>query len=134
MLISFQMTIFSDYLTSKLAEDDIKPADLAKRMGKDQSIISRFLSGERSPQPETIVELARGLNVPPEEVFRAVVGLPPKPIKTERIERVVHILNDLDPGDIEEIIKIAKIKRERGTEIEQTSRRVTPARTALKEN
>jgi transcriptional regulator with XRE-family HTH domain len=129
MLVSFQMTTFSDWLTSKLADEGLKPADLAKRMGKDPSVISRFLSGERLPATETIVEIARALRVPPEEVFRAAVGLPPKGESTEKLDEAVHVLGLLDLDDLEEIIQIARLKLDRDeTNEKPTSRSKRPAR------
>ncbi|HHY87756.1 MAG TPA: helix-turn-helix transcriptional regulator [Chloroflexi bacterium] len=132
MLVSFQMTTFSDWLTKKLAEEGLKPADLAKRMGKDPSVISRFLSGERLPATETIVEIARALRVPPEEVFRAVVGLPPKGKPDERLDEALHVLGLLDLDDLDEIIQIARLKLDRDeTNEKQSSRRRRPAQSAL---
>jgi transcriptional regulator with XRE-family HTH domain len=38
-------------------------ADLAVLTGKSEAAISRFESGERRPDPETVVKLARALRV-----------------------------------------------------------------------
>jgi transcriptional regulator with XRE-family HTH domain len=116
MLLSCQMTSFSDWLNAKLAERNISPAEFARRMNKDQGIISRFLRGERSPSPETIREISGALKIPPEEVFRAVVGLPPvseqdeqdsqiayrtQHLKADQKRAVLAFINSLEAGDIQ---------------------------------
>lgn len=77
VILSCQMTKFSDWLTGQLQSRDISPAQLSRLMHKkDQGIVSRLLRGERKPSTETIDGIARALKLPPEEVFRAAGILP----------------------------------------------------------
>ena len=66
---------FADWLNHLLAERNMRPADLVRLSGLDKSAVSRILSGNRSPEPETIKALAHALRIPPEIVFRVSIGL-----------------------------------------------------------
>jgi transcriptional regulator with XRE-family HTH domain len=72
------MSTFSDWLTSQLKERKMSPAELSRLIKKDQSVISRILSGERSPANETLDAIAKALKLPPTQVFEAAGILPPK--------------------------------------------------------
>ena len=70
---------FADWLIDQLNRREWSKADLARRSHVDNGIISRIISRERKATPETLVSIAKGLNISPEEVFRAAGLLPPQP-------------------------------------------------------
>lgn len=106
------MVTFADWLTSKLKMEGLSPAELSARMGKDQSIISRYLAGTRQPSPDSIVEIARALRMAPEDVFRAVVCLPPKE-NNEHINTIAYRLSLLDEDDLQDIDDLVRAKLDR---------------------
>ncbi len=52
-----------EYLLGQLAHRGWSPADLARAAGLQQSTVSRNLSGERHPSPETVKRYARVLDL-----------------------------------------------------------------------
>jgi transcriptional regulator with XRE-family HTH domain len=95
------MTTFSDWLTSQLHERNLSPADLSRLIKKDQSVISRILSGERKPANATLEAIAKALKLPPAQVFEAAGILPPKGDTDPWVEKMSHILEMLNPENRE---------------------------------
>ena len=61
---------------------------LAEKAGVDASIISRLERGtRRRASYDSIVRLARALNLEPEELVTADVVIPPKPVVVKRPRR-----------------------------------------------
>jgi transcriptional regulator with XRE-family HTH domain len=56
-------------------------ADLAVLTGKSEAAISRFESGERRPDPETVVALARALRVSSTRLHAALLSDAPVEIE-----------------------------------------------------
>ncbi len=123
-----QMTTFSDWLTSRMAEKRMTPAELSRLIKKDQSVISRILNSERSPANETLELIAHALKLPPETVFRAAGILPPAsddpwademafklaeldPAKRAMAERLIQALAEQEEA---EKTKTLKAKRSTG--------------------
>ena len=74
----------------------MRPADLVRLTGLDKSAISRILSGDRSPDPQTIKLLGQALRIPPETIFRISVGLPPQGQDTNADdEQANHLISTL---------------------------------------
>ncbi len=118
---------FADWLNDVMAERDIRPADLARLANINKGILSRILSNERRPAPETLESIARALKLPPEVVFRRAGLLPPAPPDTEYKEELLYLFNELSPEEQEEIIELLRFKKER-----KTKEPVNPARMLLK--
>lgn len=70
---------------------------LAKRSGLGEGTISNILSGERGLGTDSVEKLARGLKVPPEEVFLAAIGRPLKPDQEWAVE-LTHEIEKLPPN------------------------------------
>lgn len=111
-------TDFSTWLTRQLAQRKISPAALAKASRKSPAIISRILSGERQPAPETLEAIARALSLPPETVFRAAGLLPPRPAVSEESERAAYLFDSYANPETRrqalEYLEFLKIQEERG--------------------
>lgn len=91
---------FANWLEDELRQRDWRQADLAAASNVDSGYISRMLSGDRTPGPETCVMIARGLNVPPEEVFRRAGFLPERRQYDVQEERALWIFSQL-PEDLQ---------------------------------
>ncbi len=59
---------FAHHLKALLILRDIKPAELSRRSGIAQPLLSRFLDGTRRPDLNTLIRLANGLNVSLDEL------------------------------------------------------------------
>jgi transcriptional regulator with XRE-family HTH domain len=62
---------FASWIQQELDKRGWDQAELARRSGVRPGSISRVMSRERSAGPDFCIALARGLNLPREEVFRA---------------------------------------------------------------
>ncbi|MEJ5223530.1 MAG: helix-turn-helix transcriptional regulator [Anaerolineales bacterium] len=121
------MVTFSDWLANELNQRGMSPADLARATNKAQAVISRILSNERRPAPETLESIARALKLPPEIVFRRAGLLPPVSPDIEYREELLYLFSELSPDEQEEIIELLRFKKER-----KTKELVNPARMLLK--
>jgi len=92
------MTIFSDWLTSQLVNRKMSPADLARRMRKDQGVISRLLSGERKPANSTLDAIANAFDLPQETVYQAAGVLFIKKDHDPWVEEQIRKLDRIPPG------------------------------------
>ena len=63
--------------------------------------------------PETILALARGLDLPPEMVFRVVVKLPASPPTEESVEVLHHRFMELTEDDRAQVIQFMEFVSER---------------------
>lgn len=133
MLPCCLMVNFSDWLANQLKLMNMTPAELARASGKAPAVISRVLNGDRKPEPETLIAIARALNLPPEQVFRAAGLLPPVSPDTEYAEQILHLLRQLSPQEQEEILELLRFKTERQKTTRKTkSREKPPAQAVLK--
>lgn len=112
---SCQMTInsFSDWLNTIIAERGLRPADLARLANINKGILSRILSNERRPAPETLESIARALRLPSVLVFQKAGLLPPSPQLDERRIRFETLLAELSDEDVEDLYALALAKLER---------------------
>lgn len=75
---------FGFWLTAQLTDREMSAADLARRIGHDSSLVSKWRHGHHLPGPESCRKIARVLTLPHDEVLRAAA----------------HRTGDLvDPGD-----------------------------------
>lgn len=70
------MTILSDWLTTELAERGWSMRELARRSGISTAQISDVISGNANPGVKFCQAIAKGLGVPPTEIFRLAGHLP----------------------------------------------------------
>jgi lambda repressor-like predicted transcriptional regulator len=66
---------FVERLSRLLAERQITPAELARRIGVGQSAVSMLLSRKCRPQPRTLGKIADALGVRVEDLWPGKVGL-----------------------------------------------------------
>lgn len=70
-------------------------ADLAKRMGRDQTYIARVEGGKRDPRWGTVLDFARALELEPMLIPRNRVST---------VEALLHSETDL-PGDVPPLVR-----------------------------
>lgn len=70
---------FVQWLDEELARRNWRPADLARAAGISTGSLSQIYSGTRNAGPDIANAIARGLNLPPDTVFRHAGLLPESP-------------------------------------------------------
>jgi transcriptional regulator with XRE-family HTH domain len=71
------METLAEYLNRMMRQKDLDPTELAKRCELTGSYIGRLQNGKLdNPTVETILKLAKGLDVNAHEVFTAASGVP----------------------------------------------------------
>jgi len=72
------METFIEWLQQQLNQRQWTQADLARHSSVTQTHLSRIMNGMRKPGPDTLVNIARALRIPPDEAFRRAGLLPAK--------------------------------------------------------
>lgn len=62
---------FSDWLREEIYKRNMNNAELARLSGVTTAQISRIVAGTRGAGPDACIAIAKGLQLPREEVFRA---------------------------------------------------------------
>ena len=104
------MTKFSEWLESQMRTKKISQSELARLAGVTRSAINGVLREARGPGIDLLQGLARALEIPPEEVYRAAGILPPKITKNELIDRILHELNDLPPSEKQNVLEYIQLR------------------------
>jgi transcriptional regulator with XRE-family HTH domain len=127
------MKKFGDWLTQKLIDVDMKPADLSRATGMDSAVISNLINGKRNPAVESCKAISKALNIPLEEVYRAAGILPPKPEIDPVTETILNLLLDLQVDDKKDILEYAKLRHKLAAErhdlvsnTKRSSQRIAP--------
>jgi hypothetical protein len=110
-----EMKPFGEWLIDQLAERDMKPADLIP-YGMSSAVSSNIINGKRQPAVESCKIIAKALNIPLEEVYRAAEILPPKPDIDPISEKIMNLLLDLQREDKEDILEYARLRHKLATE------------------
>lgn len=102
---------FSEWLQTELDRREWRPTELAKKSEISDGAISRFLRGERKPDPESLVSIAKAFRLPPEQVFRAAGMLPPSVQLDELTEQIIYDAHDLTRQEKEELLAFIRMKK-----------------------
>jgi transcriptional regulator with XRE-family HTH domain len=124
---------FGVWLKQEREKQGLSQSALGARAELNRAIINK-LENDPAIQPtaETLIAIARGLELPRSIVF-AAIGWLEENDSSERLDEASYILSMLGENDLDEIIQIARLKLERQkSNIQQTSRSKRPARSALK--
>lgn len=90
MFIVRNKVSFGEWLSKELEILYWSQADLARATGLSRAAISKLVSGESAPTPETLNSIAKALKKPPEDIFREAGLLPPKPEDVPGLRELVH--------------------------------------------
>ena len=92
---------FANWLQQQLNERGWSHSDLARRCNVTPAQISRVIAGSRGAGPDLCIAIAKGLNLPREEVFKARGWLLSDlensfgPDLDPRVEKLAQEINDL---------------------------------------
>jgi transcriptional regulator with XRE-family HTH domain len=113
---------FSSWLQSELKKREWSQADLARKSGVSTGQIARVMDNTRGVGPESLVQIARALSIPPVHVFE-MAGILPTGSKNDADEwssRMIGMLNEIGPEGREfaglfiETLYETEMKRRRG--------------------
>ena len=85
---------FVDWLTGEIRQSGLSYSEIARRGGITHGRISQVMSGEL-PGANFCLGIARGLNLPPEEVMRRAGILPSLPPEVAEEREVIRIVREL---------------------------------------
>jgi len=97
-------TNFPVWIKNELKSKGLTQADLVKSSGISNAQISRIINKHNQPTAETLIAIARGLQVPANEVFQAAGLLPSATEITPLMERAIYYLSHLGPEDQERAV------------------------------
>jgi len=103
-------TDFSDWLQAELNKRNMKASDLANKARIDKGIISRAISRQRNPTPETLQAIARAFRIPVEETYRAAGLLPQQLEETIQIKELAFLASQLPDQELDDLIEYARLR------------------------
>jgi hypothetical protein len=108
---------FGTWLSDKLIEIDLKPADIVRTTEGteyeiDSGVLSNIINNKRkSPSVETCKALAFAMKIPLEEIYRAADILPENKANDPLTEAVLALMGSLDTKEKQEILDYARYKQ-----------------------
>jgi transcriptional regulator with XRE-family HTH domain len=86
---------FAEWLQSEIDKRGWSQSDCARACELNRAVINKLLNGKSSPQPVTLIAIARGFKIPPETAYRAAGLLPPNTDSDETTRELIHIFQSL---------------------------------------
>lgn len=66
------MSKFTMNLKKLMIEREMTAADIARKSGMTQATLSRYINGKRTPNLNSVIKIAKALNVPIELLMKGV--------------------------------------------------------------
>lgn len=102
--------VFGAWLKEQIEKCEMTQGEFARRVGLQQSQISRIISGERGTTIEVLEGIARVLRVPPEDVFRIAAGYGLQSEKSNLIQQIEYLVLDLPEEEQDNIYQYALLR------------------------
>ncbi|MBI5933303.1 MAG: helix-turn-helix transcriptional regulator [Chloroflexi bacterium] len=104
--------LFGDWLKEKLKAKGMSQAELAKRIKVTPSFVSHLISGDRGTTIDILIPIADALKIPPEEAFRAAVGINKKSAsKSNAVEEIEYLASELPEADQQDLLEYARLRQ-----------------------
>lgn len=110
--VSKPMTSFGEWIVQTCEGRGWNTAELARRAGMNQSVLSRIINGGRNPGERTCTAIANALGIPAEEVFRRAGLLRSSNDDSVEVARIVHGISQLPPEDVQFIEQWIRLRVE----------------------
>lgn len=106
---------FAQWLLTEMQTRRMSQAELARKSGLSRAMISRTLSQQSFPSWEACISIARGLDLPPENVLRAAGMLPAEIEEVERVsEQIAHYkIAELTDEQVDEVLRFIEFVQDR---------------------
>lgn len=95
------MENFGDWLLEQLRAKNMSQSDLARMAGLSKGTISNLINGTKGAGEDSLLAVARALNLPPDLVFEKANKFPPKPELSPIKRALIHLAEGLPDSDIE---------------------------------
>lgn len=102
--------MFSEKLKLALKQRGISQKTLAKRTHSTESAVSRWMSGEREPEPENLIKIAEALHVEKGEVLGWFVDEVPALQKETLVQRLLGSFNEMDEDQQEDHVDALELR------------------------
>ncbi len=103
---------FINWLNEELQTHNMKPADLAKKAGYDNSVISNILNNKRGVGPEMCTAIAGVFGYSPIFVFSKAGLLPPMTEREAKLLQLEEIYRNIGDDKREEFLRYGEYLRE----------------------
>jgi transcriptional regulator with XRE-family HTH domain len=95
MFLVGQSLRFAEWLQLEMNRRGWSQSDFARACDLNRAVINKLLNGKCSPQPTTLMAIARGLRIPVETAYRAAGLLPTIPDTEEPLQELVYLYKSL---------------------------------------
>ena len=99
---------FGEWLDKQLIAHDWSMSKFGQLCGVSHVAVSRWVSGERTPEPESCERIAKVLGVPVEDIYRrAGYSLSPTDLDANA-ETMLHLFRNLPESEQERVLTIMR--------------------------
>lgn len=103
---------FPQWLQSKMDEREWGQSDLAHKARINRQVIWGYLNRKRGkPDEDQLKAIAKALEIPVEEIYRAAGILPPEPEPDLLTKAIMYLVRDLENDEKNEILEYVKLRR-----------------------
>jgi len=104
------MSVLAPKLRAALDRAGITARDLAGRIGMDESTVSLWLSGKRTPRVKALEKIAAALNIELAELWSGPEATPASAVQAAMIDE----MGQLTPAQQEALLALARSMRDQG--------------------
>ena len=112
-MVQISMQAFINWLKEEMEAQDLSQSELARRAGRTRSAINGVLTESKGIGVDLLQDIAVGLKVPVETVYRKIGLLPNNPHIVEKDEEINYLIDRLTPDDKMMVIGIIRTVAER---------------------
>jgi transcriptional regulator with XRE-family HTH domain len=109
IMLAMAYKLFSDWLSDQMEKEGITQAELSRRSGVTRSTINSVMTGRRNAGADLCRSIAKGLNLPPADVF-AAAGLLPQSVEDNLVNTIAHLSDQLPPEERMGVIEFIKMR------------------------
>lgn len=106
-MIHDPLKALSATLRLRITESTYTAADVARALGLDRSAVSRWMTGERTPTVQNLIDLAALLGVEVQELWSGPEAIPATPEQRAMVDE----MKDLDPAQQQALLALARSMR-----------------------
>lgn len=88
MTIDTRLAELAATLKRLIESSSYKPADVARELSVDRSVVGRWMTGERTPTMKNLIELADLLGVEMTDIWQGEEAIPSTPEQRLMVERM----------------------------------------------
>ena len=104
------MIEFGEWLKTTLKERGWTQGELSRRAQVSRSAVSNIIAKRRLPSPETAVQIANALNMPPETVMRQAGYLPDVEADSATTRQIMEFARRMSEKNRKEILEYMRFR------------------------